>query len=337
MSKSQVHPETETTPGAVRQEGRFKSILRLMRIPNIFTAIADVLVGFIFVHQSFEPQLGLLFLVLTSCCLYSAGMILNDVFDVEIDLRDRPDRPIPSGAIPFGLAAGLGFGLLLAGLVFSFLAYSFGHPVDRTSLWFGHEPFLIATCLIVVILLYNKILKKTPLAPPLMGSCRFFNILLGMSLAGKESENLLPAGLIIAGGMGVYIAGVTWFARSETRESGRGLLAFGLLTMILGLAGIAGLPFYGLDLPGTVNPLKVWLLPFVMILFAYSLIRFALRAIADPIPTNVQLTIKQCLLSIILIHAGIVFWIDTNQVQFPLVVLMLLFPAILLGRWFKST
>jgi hypothetical protein len=30
-------------------------MLRLMRLPNVFTAIADVLMGFVFARQSFSP------------------------------------------------------------------------------------------------------------------------------------------------------------------------------------------------------------------------------------------------------------------------------------------
>ena len=32
-------------------------------------------------------------------CLYAAGMVLNDAFDAELDARERPERPIPSGRI----------------------------------------------------------------------------------------------------------------------------------------------------------------------------------------------------------------------------------------------
>ncbi len=74
-------------------------------------------------------------------------------------------------------------------------------------------------------------------------------------------------------------------------------------------------------------------------LIALSIGRLALVAIADPIPKHVQMTIKQCIMSLILINAAICLWIDPtyNGIQFPLVVIILIFPAILLGRWFRST
>ena len=48
-------------------------------------------------------------LAAASALLYSAGMVLNDVFDVELDRQEQPYRPLPSGRIPLdcGPLAGL--------------------------------------------------------------------------------------------------------------------------------------------------------------------------------------------------------------------------------------
>ncbi len=66
--------------------------------------MADVALGFLLTH---DPAAGLpwgvfALLVGASACLYEAGMALNDVFDVEIDRQERPDRPIPSGRVLSG-------------------------------------------------------------------------------------------------------------------------------------------------------------------------------------------------------------------------------------------
>ncbi len=50
--------------------------LQLARIPNVFTALADVTMGFLVVHQSLEPYPVFLLLAGASCCLYTAGMVL---------------------------------------------------------------------------------------------------------------------------------------------------------------------------------------------------------------------------------------------------------------------
>src|SRR5262245_63491269 len=44
---------------------------------------------------------------------YSGGMALNDAFDAEIDARERPERPIPSGRVSRGTVLALGFGMLV--------------------------------------------------------------------------------------------------------------------------------------------------------------------------------------------------------------------------------
>jgi len=69
--------------------------LQLFRAPNVFTAIADVAMGFVFVTGSLQPVGGFLCLALASCLLYTAGMILNDVYDFDVDLKERPSRPLP--------------------------------------------------------------------------------------------------------------------------------------------------------------------------------------------------------------------------------------------------
>ena len=326
-----------SSPSGTESQSFAIALLRLMRIPNVFTAIADILMGFIFIHQSFEPLGGLLCLLLATVCLYSAGMVLNDVFDVDVDTLERPERPIPSGAISLRTASLWGCGLLTSGFLFASGSFVLFGPKE-SPLWIGFEPGLVSLLLIGAILLYDKVLKKTALAPVMMGSCRTLNILLGMSLASADDRVLLPAGALLALGMGIFIAGVTWFARSEARgESDQKLLTFGFVVMFLGLGTIALVPFSGLVLPPTVNPQNPYLLLFMVGVIGLSIGRLSLTAILDPVPRHVQATIKQCILSLILIHAAICLWVDRSNVQFPLVVAILIFPALLLGRWFKST
>ncbi len=75
-----------------------RTYLQLMRFPAVFTAMADILLGFLLNHDSFQHDLmGLGLLLVSSSCLYLAGMVLNDVFDREVDARERPNRPIPFG------------------------------------------------------------------------------------------------------------------------------------------------------------------------------------------------------------------------------------------------
>ena len=105
------------------------------------------------------------------------------------------------------------------------------------------RPGIVATLLATAVVLYDIVLKQTAIAPLVMGSCRFLNVLLGMSLA-ETTDTMLPrawtaAEWTIAAGIGIYIMGVTIFARTEARETPRLKLATGLTVMASGIVVLA--------------------------------------------------------------------------------------------------
>ena len=51
-----------------------------------------------------------------TAALYAGGVVLNDVFDRDLDRIERPERPIPSGRVGTPRAAALGGGLLAPGV-----------------------------------------------------------------------------------------------------------------------------------------------------------------------------------------------------------------------------
>ena len=73
---------------------------------------------------------------------------------------------------------------------------------------------------------------RTPLGPIAMGGCRGLNLLLGMSTAAVAWH---APHYVIAGGMAIYIAGVTLCARTEAVQSKRLPLAAGVVIMAAGL------------------------------------------------------------------------------------------------------
>src|SRR5262245_14565434 len=92
--------------------------LQLLRLPNVFTAVSDVMMGYLVTNRGVvQSPLYLSLLVVVSCCLYLSGMVLNDVFDVDIDAREQPERPIPSGRVSRATAKSAGWGLLATGLL----------------------------------------------------------------------------------------------------------------------------------------------------------------------------------------------------------------------------
>lgn len=312
----------------VRAADQIRAYLQLFRLPNVFTALADVLLGFLATHLSLQP-LGLVALLGgASCLIYLAGMVLNDLYDVEIDRHERPARPLPSGRISARVALWLGFELLLVGVALGWLASYFA------GTW---SPGVVASLLATMVWLYDARLKQTWAGPLAMGSCRALNVLLGMSTGEAAWHPML---LVVAGGVGLYIVGVTWFARTEASISQRASLAAATATLAMGMILLWWFPGWADEaLPPESEPLFAlaqperwaWLWGVLGILIAWRCV----WAIFDPVPWRVQMAVKQCILSLIVIDAAACF--AFRGTAWSVAILVLLVPTMWLGRWIYST
>ena len=312
---------------------KFYAYLELLRLPNVFTAIADVMMGYWFVTWSpvrkDQPpaEVGiLLLLALASSCLYLAGMVLNDYFDRNKDLRERPTRPIPSRRVPESAALWMGSELVIIGVAVSWLV-SFFAATPLTG--------LVAFALAFAVISYDGFLKTTWLGPIGMGACRMLNILMGMTAAGAGlSLADSTVHYVVAGGIGIYVVGITWFARTEANESHRGQLLASLLVMLLGMTILAAFP--NLLTPNetfVATRMNVWYAFWSLI--ALQIIWRCSRAIFQPSPERVQFAVKTCLLSLIVLDATITFAVQGQDKAF--ILLALLIPTLFLGRFIYST
>jgi len=273
---------------------------RLLRLPNHATAAADVLAGWLVVSGVRElgwPPTAVGLAIGAGLSLYAAGMVLNDVCDVELDRRERPGRPLPSGRIPLATAAMVGQGLLaLGGLLGCAAAMLSGHPAV----------VLVTAALTAAVWVYDRWAKATPWGPTVMGLCRSLNWLVGMTVAGGPTEGhqwLIPLG------MGLYVGGITLYARDEAGESRVATLAAGSIAMAAGLSLVAwqsllmlgagqGAPFLAARPAG--NWLLLWTL-FITLLSARNLV-----GLADPSSGRVQAAVGNSIMAIITIDAIIV-------------------------------
>jgi 4-hydroxybenzoate polyprenyltransferase len=328
--------DTDARPGSPPHGGRLLAYLQLFRAPNVFTAVADVTMGFLFVQQSLENYPPFLLLMLASSFLYVAGMVLNDVYDFDRDSAERPERPLPSGRISLAWARWLGYELLVVGVILGWCAGWLGDAPQQFPWRAGATATLLAVC----VVLYDAVLTQTAVAPRVMGACRFLNVLLGMSVAGTPVRggaivaDITPEQLLVAGGIGTYIAGVTWFARSEANVSNRSILGFGVLLMVVGIALLGLFPnVRDTGLAYRLDPELVW--PAVLFLLSFSILRRCLIALADPQPQRVQQAVRHCIVSLIVLDAAVAMMVA--DWFWAVAVLALLAPMLLLGRWVYST
>jgi len=184
---------------------QFRAWCQLLRLPALFTVPGDPLAGFLLArYAGFEPSIvKVLPCVLAGLLLYAAGLVSNDYFDLKEDARDRPTRPLPSGAVSPSTAISLAVVLFFAGIGISAFA--------------GNFAVMIAVLLTLTIITYNIGVKKIPFLGPLnIGVCRGLNVLLGAAAVPSTEWPALP--LIAAAGITVYIAGVTIIAARETEK-----------------------------------------------------------------------------------------------------------------------
>lgn len=284
--------------------------LRLVRIPNVVTAVADVSAGYLYAGGQTRDGLLLVALTLGSACLYAGGAALNDVCDAEQDLRERPERPIPSGRIARRTALRLAIGLLVMGIALA------GTVSARAG--------AIALLLVLSIVLYDSVLKSTPAAPCLMGLCRALNLSLGMSLAPTlwTTSHVIPLGL-----MWLYVTSVTIYARTEAGDSSRMRLIGAMVGVCLAVAGLASLRF----IVAGVHEEYLILVALLFVLIGYR----GFRAVVQRTPDRVQQAVKAFVLSIVLFDACLT-WSARGLVA-GLSIGALLVPAMLLGRRFRVT
>jgi 4-hydroxybenzoate polyprenyltransferase len=291
-----------------------RAYAQLARLSNLPTALADICLGALAANALPQHSLAFATLLPASACLYSAGMVWNDYFDQDQDRRERPFRPLPSGRVSPTEAIRLGSALLAAGMLLALAA--------------GMTSFLVAICLVAAILAYDGWLKRTWAGPLAMGTCRFLNVLLGVSACGSL---LGPRGAHLALIVGLYIVGVTWFARTEARRSNQNALRGAAAVMLVSLLLALPLPVF---LPeGQRSSL---LFPYLLVALGFVVGVPVMRAIASPMPSHVQAAVKRALMGLILLDAVLA---TATAGAIGLILLLLLAPSLYLNRksWLYAT
>ncbi len=297
---------------------KIRAYLELMRPANIVTAFADILAGFAaaggvlsFTGQGtlFSPD-GLIWLLISTFGLYGGGVVFNDVFDADLDAKERPERAIPSGRVSRWEAAILGIVLHSIGVISAF-------QVNITA-------GIIAAVIVILTIIYDSKAKHSVVFGPLfMGLCRGGNLLLGVSIVpGILLESWFLAIIPI-----VYIASITLISRGEVSGGSKvhGYTAVGMIiSVIFALLLLAINPGY--------NVLTA--LPF-LILFGWMVLPAFLNAAINPEALTIKNAVKRGVLSLIFMNS--VLAAGFAGILLGVIVAMLFPLSVFLGKAFAVT
>ncbi|MEH1818157.1 MAG: UbiA-like protein EboC [Nostoc sp.] len=270
----------------------WRGYLELMRPANIVTAWADILVGFaasgsgvIFAklingEASFAVLTPLGWLLLVTTGLYGGGIVFNDVFDAELDAKERPNRAIPSGRVSRQNAALLGSILFAIGIIAAFQVSLLSAAIAI---------FITLSCL-----LYNSLAKHHPFFGPLnMGLCRGSNLLLGVSAVPEIVGERWYLALIPV----LYIAAITAISQGEVHGGKKITGVLALLLIAIVLTAVLALGLLG-------EYTAIAALPFAVFLAIRILPNF-LKAAREPIAENIRNAVKIGVLSLIVLDATV--------------------------------
>ncbi|MFE5715908.1 SCO3242 family prenyltransferase [Streptomyces sp. NPDC056501] len=200
-----------------------RALVELVRAPAALTVPGDILAG---AAAAGRPLRGSTAgLAAASVCLYWSGMALNDYADRDVDAKERPGRPIPSGRVAPRTALAVATALTGAGLA---LAATAG----------GRRALGVAVPLAATVWAYDLRLKDTPYGPAAMATARGLDVLMGAGAgagAGAPTDTgtgawrrALPAALAVAG----HTYALTTVSRKEVEGATASLPAAALATSV---------------------------------------------------------------------------------------------------------
>lgn len=300
--------------------GKLRQYLLLVRLPNVFTTPSNILVGYLATTPPAEANgFHLAALMVSSGLLYIAGIVLNDYFDVEVDRRERPSRPLPSGSISKERAMSIALIALAA-------ANAIALAVSPASL-------AVSAALTAAIIAYDYRLKRSPAGPFAMGSTRFLNVILGaspaLSAAVASGGRAVPvpgiwaAAIFAATSLFVYIIAIMILSKKEAgNEKPNTSAAFSIIFAMIASIALAGIFLLQLQ----------WVFLINLMIFAAVIVATYKRLITESSPDSnpVQQAIKNMVISIIILDSVFV----SGMAGFPygMATLVLIAPAILLAK-----
>jgi 4-hydroxybenzoate polyprenyltransferase len=238
----------------------------------------------------------LIALMVSSGLLYIAGIVLNDYFDIEIDKRERPSRPLPSGKISKGHALAIAVVALLI--------------ANSIALLIGPASLAVSLALTLAIIAYDYQLKHGvvgPFASPLLLVINNHSL----AIVGTAAASLF-----------LYISSITILSKKEAENERPNsaivfLMVFGVILVVAGL----GLLLLQLQWTFLLN---------LSLFAAVMIVTFKRYLMKESSSRSVQKAVRNMVISIIILDS--VFITGTAGLEYGIATLLLIAPAIVLAR-----
>jgi 4-hydroxybenzoate polyprenyltransferase len=291
---------------------RLKKYLLLVRLPNVFTTPSNILVGYFAAAAAFTAAEAegthLVALIVSSGLLYIAGIVLNDYFDIEIDKKERPSRPLPSGKISKRHALAIAIVAMLI--------------ANTIALVLGPTSLAVSLVLTLAIIAYDYQLKHGVVGPFAMGGTRFLNVIFGASPVLLYINNHSLATLATAAAsLFLYVSSITILSKKEAENERPNSTIF-FVTVFGVISAIAGLGLLLLQLQ--------WTFLINLSIFAAVMIVTFKRYLMKESSRSVQKAVRNMVISIIILDS--VFVTGTAGLPYGIATLLLIAPAIILAR-----
>ena len=172
-----------------------RALYQLLRVGNVlFAGIAVLVGGGLATHWQALPS-ALIWGAIAAATIAAGANAANDVYDLPSDRINRPQRPLPSGALTVRTAVAIACLLSIAGIACGAFI---------TPLW-RFVPFAVALWLWQ----YNRDWKRRPwLGNIAVAICGAITPLWGAALAGDTAAATMPA----------LLAGIAFFAREVAKD-----------------------------------------------------------------------------------------------------------------------
>lgn len=291
--------------GEIKVIDKIKALVLLSRLSNLPTVWSNCLAGWLLGGGG---NVGVLLnLCFGVSCIYIGAMFMNDLCDIEYDIKFRPERPIPAGILKERTVWVLTIALFSIGLI------SISH-ISRNVMF-------LSGLLLGLVLIYNVTHKLITFSSIIVGLCRLMLYLLGASIAKNGFSGLvLWSGVVLC----LYIWGISWIARCESKPDTASHWGVIPLFCPIGLALV-------------VNDGEYRVRGLICAFFVFLWIFFSIRRLNFVDKPTVIRTVSQLLAGIILIDTLAVIGIPTSIANYIIIFPILFILTLLLQRFIPPT